>query len=143
MRWCSNRLAFTWGKPSDDEQASIAENMVQYWQHCTRFVAMRHTDRADDLTSELLAANHDNPQELTYREVESIIYGLSFAGHEIVSNFVGNALLNLLARLEARIALEALSRRIPSLRLVENQQLRYSPNITFRGPAELLVDWDR
>jgi cytochrome P450 len=242
MRWCSNRLAFTWGKPSDDEQANIAGNMVQYWQYCTRFVAMRHTERADDLTSELLAAHDADPQELTYREVESIIYGLSFAGHEIVSNFLGNALRNLLARredwqaicnepdlipnaleevlrhdspqtswrrvtrvdtrlggidipagtpvflslgaanheqaefeapssfdlhrdnarkhisfgygihfclgarlarLEAKIALEALSRRIPSLRLVEDQQLRYSPNITFRGPAELLVDWDR
>ncbi|MFT5447123.1 MAG: cytochrome P450 [Gammaproteobacteria bacterium] len=242
MRWCSNRLAFTWGKPGDDEQASIAGNMVQYWQYCTRFVAMRHTERADDLTSELLAAHDADPQDLTYREVESIIYGLSFAGHEIVSNFLGNTLLNLLARredwaaicnapdlipnaleevlrhdspqtswrrvtlvdtriggidipagtpvflslgaanheqaefeapssfdlhrdnarkhisfgygihfclgarlarLEARIALEALSRRIPSLRLVEDQELRYSPNITFRGPAELFVDWDR
>jgi len=35
---------------------------------------------------------------LKYREVESIIYGHSFAGHEIVSNFMSNALLCLLPR---------------------------------------------
>ena len=46
-----------------------------------------------------------------------------------------------LARLEAQIALEALTRRIPDLRLVPDQQLQYSPNMTFRGPAELFVTW--
>jgi cytochrome P450 len=46
-----------------------------------------------------------------------------------------------LARLEAQIALEALTRRIPGLRLEPDQQLEYSPNMTFRGPAELYVTW--
>lgn len=32
--------------------------------------------------------------------------------------------------------------RIPSLRLVEGQSLERFPNITFRGPRELLVAWD-
>ena len=41
-----------------------------------------------------------------------------------------------------KIAVEALAERIPSLRPVADQQLRWSPNITFRGPAELFVDWD-
>jgi cytochrome P450 len=241
MRWTANRLAFTWGKPSDDEQVEIAENMLRYWRYCRNFVAGRTEERADDLTSELLAAHAANPDELGYREVESVIYGLSFAGHEIVSNFIANALLCLLparenwralrvdpgqipnaleevlrfespqtswrriatqdtrisdvevpagtriflslgaanherslfpspsdfdihrqnagkhisfghgihfclgarlARLEARIAIESLTERIPSLRLVADQALRYSPNITFRGPSKLFVEWD-
>jgi cytochrome P450 len=241
MRWTANRLAFTWGKPSDDEQIEIAGNMLRYWRYCRNFVAHRTGSRADDLTSELLAAHEANPDKLSYREVESVIYGLSFAGHEIVSNFIANALLCLLsdrtkwetlcadsdlipkaleevlrfespqtswrrittrdtrigdvdipagtriflslgaanhekslfpspsafdihrqnagkhvsfghgihfclgarlARLEGQISIESLTKRIPGLRLMADQELGYSPNITFRGPRELYVEWD-
>ena len=47
-----------------------------------------------------------------------------------------------LARLEATVALEVLTERIPSLRLVEGQSLERFANITFRGPRRLLVAWD-
>lgn len=241
ISWTGNRLAFTWGNPDDDEQVDIAEKMLKYWRYCRAFVASRFKDRKDDLTSELLNAHEANPEELSYREVESIIYGHSFAGHEIVSNYMSNALLCLLprrddwaaicndhslipnaleevlryespqtswrrrtnvdtqlngvdipagtqvflslgaanhqpslfdspdefdikrknarkhisfghgihfclgarlARLEATVAIEALAQRLPSLRLVKDQDLKYSANITFRGPRELLVDWE-
>lgn len=240
MSWTGNRLAFTWGNPSEDEQVDIATKMVSYWRYCRAFVASRWKERKDDLTSELLNAHEADPTEITYREVESIIYGHSFAGHEIVSNFLSNALLCLLprredwtllgkepslipnaleevlryespqtswrrittidsqiagvdipagtqvflslaaanheptlfdapaefnmqrdnarkhisfghgihfclgarlARLEGEIALETLATRLPELHLVENRSLEYSTNITFRGPAELWVDW--
>ncbi len=44
--------------------------------------------------------------------------------------------------MEARIVLEVLAERLPSVRLVDGQQLTFFPNITFRGPDELLVEWD-
>jgi cytochrome P450 len=47
-----------------------------------------------------------------------------------------------LARLEARIVLEELSARLPSLRLIPEQTLHFQPNTTFRGPLSLLVEWD-
>ena len=47
-----------------------------------------------------------------------------------------------LGRLEARIVLEELSARLPSLRLIPGQTLRFQPNTTFRGPFALLVQWD-
>jgi cytochrome P450 len=241
MAWTGNRLAFTWGKPSEAEQVAIAEKMLSYWRYCRAFVADRFKNRQDDLTSELLNAHEADPEEISYREIESIIYGHSFAGHEIVSNFLSNALLALLprrdvwdalcqdaslipnaleevlrfdspqtswrritnvdtqfagvqipagtqvflslgaanhdpdvfanptqfdvqrknarkhiafghgihfclgarlARLEGQIALETLTQQLPDLRLVENQSLQYSGNITFRGPTELFVDWN-
>jgi cytochrome P450 len=241
MRWTANRLRFTWGHPTEDEQVEIAGNMLRYWRYCQSFVAERRQRRDGDLTSKLLDAHEANADDLSYREVESIIYGLSFAGHEIVCNFLANALLCLLperqnwdalcadaglipnaleevlrcnspqtswrriatqdtrlgdveipagtrlflslgaanheaalfpepsgfdihrknagkhisfghgihfclgarlARLEGRIAIEALTERIPSLRLVTGQELRWSPNITFRGPEALRVEWD-
>ena len=239
--WTSNRLIFTWGQPTDEQQVEIAGNMLNYWRYCCDFVARRMDNPVDDLTSELLAAHQENPEQLTYREVQSIIYGLSFAGHEIVSNFISLVLMNILpnrqqwqtlcdnpasipnaleeilrydgpqtswrrvatqdtefrgikipkgtrvfislgaanhdaslfdnpaelsldrrnankhisfghgihfclgarlARLEAQIALDALTRRLPGLRLVENQSLNFAPNITFRGPRALMVEWD-
>ena len=239
--WTANRLVFTWGHPTEEQQVEIAGNMLRYWRYCRDFVATRNEQPADDLTSELLAAHKADPDGLTYREVESIIYGLSFAGHEIVSNFIGLSLLNILpnrdqwqrlcdhpelipnaleevlrfdspqtswrrvatqdttlhgvqipkgtrvfislgsanhdpatfehaaefdvdrrnanrhisfghgihfclgarlARLEGQIAIEALTKRLPGIRLAPDQQLKFSPNMTFRGPAALYVEWD-
>lgn len=47
-----------------------------------------------------------------------------------------------LARLEMRIALEALSTRLPSLRLAPSQTPTYRPNLSVRGLERLLVEWD-
>lgn len=47
-----------------------------------------------------------------------------------------------LARLELRIMIEELSRRLPHMQLVAGQTWSYSPNTSFRGPRRLLVTWD-
>lgn len=47
-----------------------------------------------------------------------------------------------LARLEARVVLEEISARYPSMRLTPGQALRFLPNIAFRGPLSLLAEWD-
>jgi cytochrome P450 len=44
-----------------------------------------------------------------------------------------------LARLEARVVFEELSRRRPALDLSADQALRFHPNISFRGPTSLQV----
>lgn len=239
-QWCSDRKQFSWGRADEDEQAAIAEKMVAYWRYCRQFTAAKMTDRGDDFASELLADHEANPDDLTYREVESILYGLSFAGHEAVTALICNSLICLLprrdqwdalvadpslipnaveevlrfessqvswrrittqdtvlrgvalpagtrvflnfasanrqgdlfeqpndfdihrpnaghhisfgkgmhyclganlAKFETALMLEALSQRLPSLKLADDQALQYSPNITFRGPQGLLVEW--
>lgn len=239
--WCGDRKAFSWGRPSPDEAAEIASHMLAYWRYCRNFTAAKRDHRGDDFASELLDAHEANPDELSYREVESIIYGLSFAGHEAVTALICNTLQCLLprrdvwaeicadpslianaveevlrynssqiswrrvttrdvtlggyevpagtaillnfasanrqadifddpdtfdihrpnanhhisfgkgvhyclgaklAKLEARMVTEVLAQRLPSLRLVEDQDFTYFPNITFRGPNELHVAWD-
>jgi cytochrome P450 len=238
--WTTNRLAFTWGQASDTEQIDIAGKMLSYWRYCVEFVKMRQSNPADDFTSELLAAHADDPDELSYAEIQSIVYGLSFAGHEIVTNLLSNGLVSLLsdrrqweeicadaalipnaveeilrynspqtswrrvatqdtelagykipagtqiflslgsanhdealfedpetfdihrenaraniafgrgihfclgnrlAIIEATIALETLTQRIPSLDLVADQRYEFFPNFTFRGPKELWLTW--
>ena len=98
--WCGDRKAFSWGRPTGDEQAEIAEQMLAYWRYCRAFTAAKRTDRGDDFTSELITAHEEHPDDLSYREVESIVYGLSFAGHEAVTALICNSLQCFLARRE-------------------------------------------
>ncbi|MGH3086686.1 MAG: cytochrome P450 [Rubrobacteraceae bacterium] len=47
-----------------------------------------------------------------------------------------------LARLEAKIAFELLTRRLPDLRLSPpDQTFEFDPNMSFRGPKELRAEW--
>ncbi len=238
--WCGDRKAFSWGRPSSGEQVEIAKNMLAYWEYCRDFTAKKRTDRGDDFTSELLAAHDADETELSYHEVESIVYGLSFAGHEAVTNLICNCLLCLLprrgqwdevvaqrgqvknaveevlrfessqiswrrittqptalsgmafpkdakiflnfaaanrdpavfedpdrfdihrknankhvsfgkgihfclgshlARLEATIVVDVLAERLPSVRIAPAQEITFHPNVTFRGPEKLELQW--
>ena len=94
--WTNNRLEFTWGRTDEAYQVEVAKNLLAYWRYVVEYVEMRKGSPADDFTSELLAAHAENPDELSYNEVQSVVYGLSFAGHEIVRNLISNALLCLL-----------------------------------------------
>ena len=47
-----------------------------------------------------------------------------------------------LARMEMRVFLEELSRRLPHMELVPGQDFEYLPNISMRGPGHLRVRWD-
>ena len=46
-----------------------------------------------------------------------------------------------MARLEARIVLEEVSRRLPTLRMSENAKLNFPVSISLRGPISLAVAW--
>ncbi len=106
-QWCVNRRAFSWGQPTEVEQVEIAQGMLDYWRYCRAFVAERRENRADDFTSELLDAWEADPGPdrdpeattgISYREVESVVYGISFAGHDPVTSLLCNTLLCLLPR---------------------------------------------
>lgn len=47
-----------------------------------------------------------------------------------------------LARLEAQITLEVLTKRIPGMRLVKDQAFAYNKNVVNRALKQLLVEWD-
>lgn len=239
-QWCGDRKAFSWGQPTAQQQSEIAQQMLDYWRYCRDFTASKRDHRGDDFASELIDAHEANPDDMTYQEVESVVYGLSFAGHEAVTSLICNSLQCLLprrdvwaeicanptlipnaieevlrfnssqiswrrvttvdttvgdydvpagtaiflnfasanrqsdiwenpdefdihrpnanrhisfgkgvhyclgakfAKIEAQLVVEALAERLPSLRLVTDEQPTYFPNITFRGPTQLHVAW--
>lgn len=85
------------------------------------------------------SANHDprrfeNPDDLDiYRDntAEHLTFG--YGAHQCMGKNLG--------RLEMRIVVEELARRLPHLALAE-QAFRFVPNVSFRGPEALLVRWD-
>jgi cytochrome P450 len=44
--------------------------------------------------------------------------------------------------MQAAIAIEVLSARLKNLRLIKDEQLSFAPNVSFRGPLALHVEWD-
>jgi cytochrome P450 len=237
-RWCGYRAALGWGRPAPDEQVEIATHMAAYRAYLRELVAAKVAARGDDLASDLLGIHDEDPDRLTLEEIASILFSLSFAGHETTTGLIGNAVRRLLedpagwdaivadpgliagavdeilrfdpsvpvwrrvttrpaqlagvelpagarlflwlaaanrdpavfaaperfdvrrgnadqhlafgkglhyclgahlGKLEARIALEELTRRWPGLRLVPGQRFAFHPNISFRGPQQLWV----
>jgi hypothetical protein len=236
--WCGHRASLAWGRPTPKEQVHHAENMAAYRSYLRELVATKANARDDGFASALLAIHDEDPEALTHEEIASILYSLTFAGHETTNYLIGNVVRRLLedparwdavaadpelipgavhetlrydpsvpvwrrvtkrpvnlggvdlpegaklflwlaasgrdasvfpepdtfdprrpnatktlafgkgihyclgatlGRLEAEIALDALTRRFPRLRLVEGQELSFHPNISFRGPQALWV----
>lgn len=235
-RWCGDRAALSWGRPAPEDQVRLADNIAAYRGYLRDLVDAKHEYRGDDLTSDLLDIHAEEPEALTLAEIASILFSLSFAGHETTTGLIGNTIRRLLeaperwaavvaepalirgaidetlrydpsvpvwrrvttrpaelggvelpegarlflwlaaagrdpsvfpeperfdprragadrhlafglgahyclgaafGKLEARIAVEELTRRHPRLRLVDGQTLTFHPNISFRGPEQL------
>jgi len=89
--WCADKLVVNWGRPSADQQIHAARTMVAFWQYCLAFVERRRQEPGDDLTTDLMQ-DADIPDPLSDREIASIVFGLSFAGHETTTNQLANCI---------------------------------------------------
>jgi cytochrome P450 len=105
--WCGNRATLAWGRPAPEEQVEHATSMAAYRRYLRDLVAAKATDRADDFASALLAIHDEDPDALTHEEIASILFSLSFAGHETTNYLIGNMVRRLLeepARWDAVVA---------------------------------------
>jgi cytochrome P450 len=236
--WCGHRASLAWGRPTPGEQVHHAMNMAAYRSYLGALVATKASARDDDFASDLLAIHDEDPAALTHEEIGSILYSLTFAGHETTNYLIGNLVRRLLeksarwdavvadpglipyaveetlrydppvpawrratkrpvtlggvdlpegaklllwlaasgrdasvfpepetfdfyraethkslafglgihyclgaalGKMEAQLALEALTKRFPRLRLVDGREISFHPNISFRGPQALWV----
>lgn len=81
------------------------------------------------------AAFWENADEVDiYRDnaVEHMSFG--YGAHQCMGKNIG--------RMEMRVFLEEFTRRLPHMRLVPGQSFENLRNISFRGPARLLVEWN-
>ncbi|MEM7302645.1 MAG: cytochrome P450 [Pseudomonadota bacterium] len=89
--WCADKLIVNWGRPTEEHQIRAAETMVAFWEYCVEFAQKRRNNPADDMTSDLMADDKDGAP-LTDQEIASILFGLSFAGHETTTNQAANCI---------------------------------------------------
>jgi len=70
--------------------------MAAYRNYLRELVATKANDRQDDFASALLAIHDEDPAALTYEGIGSILYSLTFAGHETTNYLIGNVARRLL-----------------------------------------------
>jgi cytochrome P450 len=95
-QWCGYRAALGWGRPTPQDQVEIATNMAAYRKYLRDLVDVEVSQRGDDLTTDLIAIHREDPERLTLDEISSILFSLSFAGHETTTALIGNAVRRLL-----------------------------------------------
>lgn len=96
--WSATRVLLTYGRLTDEQQVTVAHDIVAFWRYVERFVADRVAEPADDLTSDLARYATENPDQLTEFDIVNIVYSMALAGHETTTNAIGNGLKALLAR---------------------------------------------
>jgi cytochrome P450 len=94
--WCGHRATLAWGRPPAAEQVEHATSMAAYRAYLRELVARKADDRADDFASALLAIHDEDPEALSEEEIASILFSLSFAGHETTNYLIGNLVRRLL-----------------------------------------------
>jgi len=124
--WCGHRAALGWGRPAPEDQVEIATGMAAYRGYLRDLVDAKAGAPGDDLTSDLLAIHRENPERLTREEISSILFSLSFAGHETTTGLIGNTVRRLLEVPERWSAIVADPGRIAS---AVDETLRYDPSV--------------
>jgi cytochrome P450 len=125
-RWGGVRAGLGWGRPAPEEQVHLATQMAAYRNYLRGLVRRKVDEPGDDLTTDLLAIHDEDPEELTHEEIASILFSLSFAGHETTNNLIANTVRRLLevrSRWDEVVADRSV---IPS---VVDEMLRFDPSV--------------
>ncbi|MGD0068367.1 MAG: cytochrome P450 [Streptosporangiaceae bacterium] len=94
--WCGYRAALSWGRPAPEDQVEIATTIAAYRGYIRDLVDVKVRTPGDDLTSDLIAIGDEDPERLSLDEISSILFSLSFAGHETTTGLIGNTVRRLL-----------------------------------------------
>lgn len=131
--WCNKRILLTYGELSEDEQAVVAQQLVDFWSYCRDFVRLRQRQPADDLTTDLLALSRELGDELTLEDVDNMVYSLSLASHETTANSMLNGLHRLMRNRDVWNELVRDPQLVPGA--VEELLRMDSPTVTHRRLA--------
>jgi cytochrome P450 len=125
-QWCGYRAALGWGRPAPEDQVEIATSMAAYRKYLRDLVDAKTREPGDDLASDLIAIHREAPERLTLDEVASILFSLSFAGHETTTGLIGNTVRRLLEEPGRWAEIVAHPDLIPG---AVEESLRYDPSV--------------
>jgi cytochrome P450 len=124
--WCGYRAALSWGRPEPRDQVEIATSMAAYRAYMRDLVTAKAEIPGDDLTSDLIAIHREAPDRLEEAEISSILFSLSFAGHETTTGLIGNTVRRLLEDPARWAEIAAHPGLIPA---AVEESLRYDPSV--------------
>jgi cytochrome P450 len=124
--WCGYRAALSWGRPAPEDQVEIATMIAAYRGYLRDLVDVKVRAPGDDLTSDLIAIHDEDPERLTLDEISSILFSLSFAGHETTTGLIGNTVRRLLED-PARWA--GIAKQPDLIPAAVEESLRYDPSV--------------
>ncbi|MFD4351183.1 cytochrome P450 [Nocardia sp. NPDC058518] len=91
----------------------------------------------------LLLMGSANRDESRFADGESFDIARPNAREHLAFGFgIHYCLGNMLAKLQAKIALEEVARLVPGLRLADNAEIRFGDNLSFRAPTAVPVTWE-
>jgi cytochrome P450 len=124
--WCGSRASLAWGRPTPEEALHHAQQMVLYRRYLRELVAAKATGRGDDFASALLEIHDEDPDALSHEDIASILFSLSFAGHETTNNLIGNCVRRMLEAPERWARLVENPELIPG---AVDEILRFDPSV--------------
>jgi cytochrome P450 len=124
--WCGYRAALSWGRPAPEDQVEIATMIAAYRGYLRDLVDVKVRAPGDDLTSDQIAIHDEDPERLTLDEISSILFSLSFAGHETTTGLIGNTVRRLLED-PARWA--GIAKQPDLIPAAVEESLRYDPSV--------------
>jgi cytochrome P450 len=125
-QWCGYRAALSWGRPAPEDQLEIATSMAAYRRYMRSLVDLKVRTPGDDLASDLIAIHDEAPDRLTLDEIASILFSLSFAGHETTTGLISNTVRRLLEDPSRWDEVAAEPGLIPN---AVEETLRYDPSV--------------
>jgi cytochrome P450 len=100
--------------------------MAAYRAYLRKLVDVKVGEPGDDLTSDLIAVQCEAPERLTLEEIASILFSLSFAGHETTTGLIGNTVRRLLEDPQRWAGVVQRRELIPA---AVEETLRYDPSV--------------
>jgi cytochrome P450 len=125
-KWCGYRAALSFGRLAAEDQVETATTMAAYRGYMRDLVQAKTRTPGDDLTSDLIAIHDEAPDRLTLAEISSILFSLSFAGHETTTGLIGNTARRLLEDPGRWAEIVRQPGLIPG---VVEESLRYDPSV--------------
>ena len=125
-QWCGYRAALSFGRPAAEDQVEIATTIAAYRRYMRDLVDFKVREPGDDLASDLIAIHREAPERLTLDEIASILFSLSFAGHETTTGLIGNTARRLL---EDPSRWTDIARRPDLIPAAVEETLRYDPSV--------------
>ncbi len=92
----TGRFQIDFAPSTREQQMAASKNLLGLWNYTCRLVEERMRKPGQDFVSGLLAHRNGDDSVLTVNEINTITYGLVFAGHETTTNQLTNTIRELL-----------------------------------------------